>query len=346
MGKLEFKLIWFDSFGAKSSCTLVKTKDLKLLIDPGIAIMHPSFPATLSRKLYWKLKGKRAIVKASEEADWIVISHYHWDHFLPRDLKIYKNKVLLVKNPNEYINDSQRKRALNFLSSLLEKFGELKFGKQERKRFEDLGEKLRSTKKDFGDYGKRRKELLEKGKRWFEKRAERWRNFKVIEEGKFKEVELIYPEGKEFKMGKTKIRFSKPLFHGIEYSRVGWVFSTLIEYGKEKLLHSSDLNGPMIEDYADWIIKENPTYLILDGPMTYMLGYTLNLINFRRVLDNVKRIVKRVDFKLLIWDHHLPREPKFRERTREVWELAKKLGKKVMTASEHQLGRKPVVELS
>ena len=341
MKRIDFKLIWFDSFGAKSSCTLVKTKDVSILIDPGIAIMHPSFPANYSKKIYWKLKGEREIKRASKQADWIVISHYHWDHF-SRDEKIYENKVLFAKNPNEYINDSQRERAINFFSSLLKE--ELKLEKQGKKRFEDPAEELKSLEKDFGDYQRRREELMKKGKKWFLNRVKKWKNFKLIPEGKFKQVKLIFPEGKEFKRGKTRVKFTKPLFHGIEYSRVGWVFSTVIKRGKEKLIHSSDLNGPIIEDYADWIIEENPTYLILDGPMTYMLGYTLNLINFRRVLENVRRIVEKVKFKVMIWDHHLPREPKFRERTKAVWELAKKLGKNLVTASEFQLNKKPVVE--
>ena len=100
----------------------------------------------------------------------------------------------------------------------------------------------------------------------------------------------------------------------------------------------------MIEDYAEMIVRENPSYIILDGPMTYMLGYTLNMVNFRRVLENAKRIVEEADFKLMIWDHHLPREPRFRERTRSVWTAAERKGKPLMTASEFQLGKKPVVE--
>jgi len=343
---VEFKLIWFDSFGAKSSCTLVKTKDISILIDPGIAIMHPSFPAPFAKKVYWKEKGKRRIIKAAKSTDVIVISHYHWDHFLPNRLKIYENKVLFAKNPNEYINDSQRARALEFFSRLWKKFGkrEIDFQKQKKKEFKDVGEKLKSVKKKFGDYDERRKELLKKGKKWFLNRVKKWKKYKIVPQTKFSNLEIIYPEGKEFKFGRTKIKFTFPLFHGIEYSRVGWVFSTVIEEKGEKLVHSSDLNGPIIEDYAEWIIRENPDYLILDGPMTYMLGYTLNLINLRRCIENVKKIVRKVNFKLLIWDHHLPREPKFREHTKEVWELAKELDKKVLSASEFELKRKPVVE--
>jgi predicted metallo-beta-lactamase superfamily hydrolase len=158
-------------------------------------------------------------------------------------------------------------------------------------------------------------------------------------------VKFKFPEGKEFYFGATRLRFTKPLFHGIEFSRVGWVFATIVERKNEKLIHSSDLNGPIIEDYAEWIIKENPDILILDGPMTYMLGYTLNLINFKRTLDNAIRIIKEADVKLIIYDHHLPREPRFRERTKEVWSLAKKLNKNIITAAEF-LGKKPIVLLS
>ncbi len=339
---MKFELIWFDSFGAKSSCTLVKTDDVSILIDPGVAIMHPSFPASDEEKLLWLYEGEERIRRAFGEADVVVISHYHWDHFIP-DPKLYRGKLLLAKNPNEYINDSQRGRAVEFYSGLWSELGgkEIEF-EENRKEFEEP--ELKSMERDFGDYGKRRKELLEKGRRWFEKRVERWRRYKAIPERKLKDVEIVYPEGREFKFGGTRLKFSKPLFHGIEYSRVGWVFSTVVDDGKEKLMHSSDLNGPIIEDYAEMIVSERPDYLILDGPMTYMLGYTLNLINLRRVLENVKSIVKELEFKLLIWDHHLPREPKFREHTKEVWELARRLKKNVKTASEHQLGKPPVVE--
>lgn len=346
---MRFNLVWFDSFGAKSSCTLVETKDVNFLIDPGIAVMQPSFPAPLAKKLWWKEKGKKEIKRAAKNVDVIIISHYHWDHFLPEDLEIYRGKLILAKNPNFYINDSQRKRALEFYSKIFKRYGKVRLDdlleKPSRRKFVDPFEKLKEAKeKDFGDYSKRRKELLKKGREWFKKRVEKWSSSLWIPEKKLEKCEVRFVEGKSFRFGRTRVRFTGPLFHGIEYSRVGWVFSTIIEEKKEKLIHSSDLNGPIIEDYASFILKENPKYLILDGPMTYMLGYTLNLINFRRVLENVKKIVEEVDFEVMIWDHHLPRERRFRERTKEIWELAKKLRKKVLVAREYKFGKRAVVE--
>jgi predicted metallo-beta-lactamase superfamily hydrolase len=53
-------------------------------------------------------------------------------------------------------------------------------------------------------------------------------------------------------------------------------------------------------------------------------------------------IVRKIDAELIIYDHHLPRDRKFRERTEKVWKAAKEENKKVMTAAEF-LGREPVV---
>ncbi len=347
MGKLTFEPIWFDSLGAKSSCTLVRTPDVRVLIDPGVAVMQPSFPASWAKKLYWEARGRRAIGKASRRADVIVISHYHYDHFIDFDRGLYGGKLLLTKNPNEYINDSQRGRSEHFFNNLCRAFGGIELEdvllERKPKTYGDPLEDIpRARDKDFGDYNRRRRELFRKGRKWFQNRVKNWNSAKLIPELKFKGVEVKFPDGKEFKFGRTRLRFTPPLFHGIEFSRVGWVFATVIEYGKEKLIYSSDLDGPIIEDYADWIIGENPNVLIIDGPITYMLGYLTSKITLNRTIANALRILKKSDVKLMIYDHHLPREPKFKVRTREVWETGKQLNKKVLTAAEY-VGKTPKV---
>lgn len=80
--------------------------------------------------------------------------------------------------------------------------------------------------------------------------------------------------------------------------------------------------------------------MILDSPRLYV-----KLNKFKRTLDNAIRIIKETDVKLIIYEHHLPREPRFRERTKEVWNLAKKLNKNIITAAEF-LGKKQIVLLS
>jgi hypothetical protein len=309
--------------------------------------MQPSFPASWARKLYWYERAMSAIKRASRQADIIVVSHYHYDHFVDFNRKLYAGKLVLAKNPNEYINDSQRGRAEKFYNNLCRTFGkaglEEVLQKRKKKTYGDpLDDIPHARDKDFGDYNRRRKELFRKGLKWFKNRVERWRAVKLIPEFEFKDVQVRFPEASEFRFGRTKLRFTPPLFHGIEFSRVGWVFATVIERGGKKLIHSSDLDGPIIEDYADWIIRENPAVLILDGPMTYMFGYTLTRTTLNRTIANLIRILKDSDVELVIYDHHLPREPKFRERTQEVWDVAKRCKKRITTAAEF-LGKKPVV---
>ncbi len=344
---LKFKPIWFDSLGAKSSCCLIQTPDASILIDPGIAAMQRSFPASDYQKALWKKEGYKEIKKAAEKADIIIITHYHYDHFKDFDKQLYQKKLIFAKNPNIWINDSQRKRAFKFYSKYVKTFG--------KKDIEDLLKQPQiisvenplenlpiALAKDFGSYNKRRAKLLKKGEKWFFQRVKNWKKYPQIPELNFSKEKVKWADKRSFQIGSTKIRFSPPLFHGIEFSRVGWILSVIIETKNKKFLYSSDMNGPIIEDYAQFIIKENPDILVLDGPMTYMLGYTLNLINFKRTIENAKSIFNQTTIKLIIYDHHLTREPHFRERTKEIWSLSSRK-RKILTAAEY-LGKKPVVE--
>jgi len=348
MRKLHFEPVWFDSLGAKSSCTFVRTPDVRILIDPGVAVMQPSFPASWAKKLYWEARGRRAIKRAAKNADVVVISHYHYDHFTDFDRALYENKLLLAKNPNQYINDSQRGRAESFFDNYCRAVGECTLQEVlEPSKPADypnpLEEIPEAGNKDFGDYNRRRRELLRLGMKWFKNRFRNWNRAPRIPELKFGKSEVRFPEGKKFQFGRTRLRFTKPLFHGIEFSRVGWVFATVVERGREKLIHSSDLSGVYIEDYAELLTRENPTALILDGPPTYM-GFMLIKRNLERCIENVCGVIKNSGrLRLLIYDHHLLREKKYRERTERVWKTGERENVRVLTAAEY-IGRVPVID--
>ena len=354
--KITFEPIWFDSLGAKSSCAYVETPDIKLIIDPGVAALQPSFPASEEEKERWKEEGRRRIKRALERANLVVISHYHYDHYLREEPEIYRGKTLFIKDPNEYINRTQRIRAVKFIEGLVQFYSNLDiidfFDHPKKRRFPDPLKNLSlATRRDYGDYTKRKRELTEKGRNWFKKLKEAWNKWPKVREIELKEIRLLFPEKKRFTFGNTTVRFTGPFFHGIEFSRVGWVFATIIEYregGKlrKKLIHTSDLSGPVIEDYAQWIIDEDPDVLILDGPMTYMFGYMLNRINLNRAIENAVKIIKNTNTRLIIYDHHLPRERKFREHVKEVFNAAKMHNKRILTAAEY-LGKIPkVLELN
>jgi len=353
LDKISVKLVWFDSMGAKSSCILIETPDVCILVDPGASGMQPSYPLPDILKRYFNLKAHKEIEEAGRKADVTVITHYHYDHHtLPSTLMLdanalYKGKKLLAKNPNFYINNSQWKRARIFFSEIFEKYGNSKLDEKlvepEDLSFPDpMSELPLASRKDYGDYNVRKKELLEKGRKWFRKLCDMWVSNPWVPEVKFQNLEIKFADEKTFKFNDTTIRFTGPLFHGLEFDRVGWVIAFTVEYSGEKILFSSDLQGPEIEDYAAWIIDENPDFLVLDGPPTYLFGYMLNRINLNRAVENLCWIISETKTPIIIYDHHLLRDVKYRERVEKVYDVAKRESKAVLTAAEF-LGEEPMI---
>jgi len=118
-----------ESFGVRSMCTLVETPDVTLLLDAGVSLCPYRFglpPHPIEFKTIDSLR--RRIAEAADKAEVVTISHYHFDHHTPSyedwlvnwteanetARQIYQGKKVLMKNPREKINASQRKRAWLF----------------------------------------------------------------------------------------------------------------------------------------------------------------------------------------------------------------------------------------
>ena len=195
---------------------------------------------------------------------------------------------------------------------------------------------------DYGDYQERKDELLAKGREWFKGAVDLWVKSEWVSEFSSDNTKVLFADGKTFGIGSTDPKFTKPLFHGIEYDRVGWVIGLVVECGGVKFLYTSDIQGPVLEDYAKWVIKEKPEILIMDGPPTYLFGYMVNRINLKRAIVNAKLIIQETSPEVLIYDYHLLRDIRYRERIGEIYEAAEKGGRKVITAAEW-FGKKPLI---
>lgn len=238
--------------------TYVETDNLKIVIDPGVAIAPDRYRLEPNEEEFRRLKELREIInKCCLDSDIIIISHYHYDHYTPffddiylesKDYasKIYKDKILLIKHPEEFINESQRKRAKEFLENV--------------------------------------KNLAKK---------------------------IEYADGKEFKFGNTRIKFSKPIPHGKD-DKLGYVIMTLIDDNKTKFLHTSDIQGILYEDVMDFILKEKPNIIYLGGPPTYLM-FRYGKKNLEKTNKFLKEIVEKLN-PIIIIDHHLLRDKKFREK--------------------------------
>lgn len=118
-----------ESLGVRSMCTLVETPDITVILDAGISLCPYRFnlpPHPIEFQTIHRLR--QTIAQAADKASITTISHYHFDHHTPSyedwlvnwteesktARQIYQNKTVLVKNPKEDINASQRQRAWMF----------------------------------------------------------------------------------------------------------------------------------------------------------------------------------------------------------------------------------------
>ena len=129
LDKIRVTPLAAESFGVRSMCTFVETPDVRVLLDAGVSLCpnrfglppHPVEFQTIARL-------RKRIAEAADKAEIVTISHYHFDHHTPSyedwlvnwteadetARQIYEGKRVLVKNPREKINPSQRHRAWMF----------------------------------------------------------------------------------------------------------------------------------------------------------------------------------------------------------------------------------------
>ena len=134
---------------------------------------------------------------------------------------------------------------------------------------------------------------------------------------------IEFAEGKEIKIGKTHIKFSPAYPHGPD-EKLGCIFETAITEGKTKFLHTSDVEGATVKGQAEFIIEEKPDIVIIDGPLTWLGLHS----------KAMSEIVKASKIKQFIVDHHFLRDPKWKEKMKDVYAAAEKRGTKVLCVAE------------
>ncbi len=279
-----------ESFGVRSMCTYVETPDVKILLDAGVSLCPKRFglpPHPLEFKAI--VDARKRIAEAAEKAEIVTISHYHFDHHTPSfedwlcnwtalnetARQIYEEKLVLMKNPKENINYSQRRRGWMF-------------------------------QKTSGKYAKK----------------------------------LEIADKKTFIFGKdTKIKFSKPVFHGSENSILGWVLMTSIEFLDEKIMFAPDVQGPISEYTFKLILAERPHLLIIGGPPLYLEKFKVVTAQIQMGMSYLGSLVKKIP--VLILEHHILRDEEWVEKSKMVFEKASSKDHKILTAAEY-LGMKNI----
>ena len=144
---------------------------------------------------------------------------------------------------------------------------------------------------------------------------------------------LEFADSREFQFEETKLKFSDPVFHGIQNTPLGWVIMTTVEYQDEKLLFGSDVQGPMSNHTIQQILDEHPQLLFISGPPTYLEGVYVNAQQIRHGLRNLETLVRNIPVTII--DHHLLRSIQWRDSAKEIFKSAQKSGNDVVTAAEY-----------
>lgn len=140
-------------------------------------------------------------------------------------------------------------------------------------------------------------------------------------------------DGQTFQFGGTKLRISEPVPHGEEGSQLGWVLMTTVGYADQKIMHASDIQGPMARGTVRIILKEKPDLIVLGGPPLYLEGVKVEKASILRGLENAARVASKVS--TVIFEHHLLRSGNSREKAEIVYGSAAKVNHRVLTASDY-----------
>ena len=140
-------------------------------------------------------------------------------------------------------------------------------------------------------------------------------------------------DGRAFQFGETKLRFSEPVFHGTEKSELGWLVMATIQFADEKVVFTSDVQGPMHTPTLDKILAEKPQLVIVGGPPTYLAGFRIKEENIQTGMQNLKRLAENVPTTIL--EHHMLRDENWRSLAQHIFDAANDLGHKVLTAAEY-----------
>jgi predicted metallo-beta-lactamase superfamily hydrolase len=124
---------------------------------------------------------------------------------------------------------------------------------------------------------------------------------------------LITSDNSLHSIGDTTLTFSPPFFHGPPGIILGYVIMTTVDDGNFKVLHSSDVQGPVAQDTTDYIIQQSPDLLIMDGPPTLFLGWKFSKKDLNASQANLLRIIQETNCDVIL-DHHLLRDLKYQER--------------------------------
>lgn len=144
--------------------------------------------------------------------------------------------------------------------------------------------------------------------------------------------ELVVADGKDFSFGGTRLSFSRPVFHGEKGTELGWVLMLTVAWGDEEVLYAPDVQGPMVPETLNLMMKGSPKLVIVGGPPLYLSGFRVDERVIAQGMESLVRLAQRIP--VMILEHHLLRDENWLNFSRPVFEAAEGAGHRVVTAAE------------
>ncbi|MCK5145530.1 hypothetical protein KAR48_02180 [bacterium] len=142
--------------------------------------------------------------------------------------------------------------------------------------------------------------------------------------------DLEFVDNKVFRLGSTRIEFSKPVAENPDiYNRV---LQVSVQEADSCFVFSSEIAGACHGNILDFICRQNPDMLYLDGPVTYRQQG--EIYNLDEKVSALKAVIESTSLQKMILDHHICRDFQWRHKIEPLFKVAQDRGVIIQTAAE------------
>ncbi|MBN2103009.1 hypothetical protein JW835_03110 [bacterium] len=163
----------------------------------------------------------------------------------------------------------------------------------------------------------------------------RKRAFQFLNQIKGLTKDTIYMDNRIFELNNLRLVFSKPVRSSHD-EQEDFVVPVSISHGNETFIFSSNIEGLFQQSILEWMIKQNPTFLYLDGPDTSSRSNTSRTDRIEQFISMMEQMMTATPLKNIILDHHITRDLKWQYKMTPFLKLGQYKKITIQTAAEYR----------
>ncbi len=159
--------------------------------------------------------------------------------------------------------------------------------------------------------------------------------FAFLKDVRSRAKEIHYIDSLTRTIGKTRLVFSEPVGHG-GAEGAGFVVQCMVEEEGRRFVFSPDVYGLQKKDSLTFILRQNPEILYMDGPDTSTVRPGAAGSSLEESISRLREILQKTGMVTMILDHHVIRDPLWKEKMLPVFDMALLHGITIHTAAEYR----------